>query len=168
MKALAILLPLALGFGQDAGKPPDAATQQFSVPDPVRRAFARGRLDQKYEISFHLNPFYLRGDFDGDTRADYAVLIKSRGSGKIGIAIIHTRGAQVAVVGAGVPDSEGDDDYQWMDYWYVYPKGPVGRGVGETTIPRLRGEALNVGKSEAASGLLYWNGRRFLWYQQGD
>jgi hypothetical protein len=32
----------------------------------------------------------------------------------------------------------------------------------------LRGDALLVGKSEAASALIYWNGKRYVWLQQGD
>ena len=35
-------------------------------------------------------------------------------------------------------------------------------------IPHLRGDGLLVGKSEAASSLIYWNGKRYVWFQQGD
>jgi hypothetical protein len=62
----------------------------------------------------------------------------------------------------------GDDNFDWMDVWHVYPKGPVHRGAGEKTIPTLLGEALLVERSESASGLIYWNGTRYMWYQQGD
>ncbi len=55
-----------------------------------------------------------------------------------------------------------------MDVWSVYPKGPVSQSVGETTIPTLVGEALHVEKSASASGIIYWNGKKYLWYQQGD
>jgi hypothetical protein len=55
-----------------------------------------------------------------------------------------------------------------MDTWQVYPKDRVARGAGEAIVPRLRGEALLVGKSETASALIYWNGKRYVWFQQGD
>jgi hypothetical protein len=34
--------------------------------------------------------------------------------------------------------------------------------------PLLSGGALLVEKSEAASALIYWNGKRYVWSQQGD
>jgi hypothetical protein len=52
-----------------------------------------------------------------------------------------------------------------MDLWQR-TRSP--RGAGETTVPRLHGEALLVGKSEATSALIYWNGKRYVWFQQGD
>jgi hypothetical protein len=36
-----------------------------------------------------LNPFYQRGDFDGDGRQDHAVTVRDPVSGKRGIAFIH-------------------------------------------------------------------------------
>ena len=38
-----------------------------------------------------MNPFYLEGDFNGDGALDVAVLIKERGTGKHGIAVVHLR-----------------------------------------------------------------------------
>jgi hypothetical protein len=39
---------------------------------------------------------------------------------------------------------------------------------GETGVPLLCGDALLVEKTEAASALIYWNGKRYVWSQQGD
>jgi hypothetical protein len=44
----------------------------------------------------------------------------------------------------------------------------VAQEVSETTVPHLHRDALLVGKTEAASALIYWNGRRYVWLQQGD
>jgi hypothetical protein len=52
-----------------------------------------------------------------------------------------------------------------MDLWQ---RTRSRRGAGEAIVPRLHGEALLVGKSEAASALIYWNGKRYVWFQQGD
>jgi hypothetical protein len=54
-----------------------------------------------------------------------------------------------------------------MDSWQVYSKGRAAEEA-EGSVPHLRGDALLVGKSEAASTLIYWNGKRYLWLQQGD
>jgi hypothetical protein len=55
-----------------------------------------------------------------------------------------------------------------MDTWQVYSKMRAAHAAGETGVPQLRGDALLVGKSEAASALIYWNGKRYVWLQQGD
>jgi hypothetical protein len=55
-----------------------------------------------------------------------------------------------------------------MDSWRIYSKDRVARRAAELSIPQLHGEALLVGKSEAASALIYWNGKRYVWLQQGD
>jgi hypothetical protein len=115
-----------------------------------------------------LNPFYQRGDFDGDGRADYAVLVQQPSSGKRGIALVHRRNQSVHVVGAGNAMGNGGDDFSWMGAWRVFDRGPVERGVGEGAPPRLRGDALLVEKTESASAIIWWDGGRYRWYQQGD
>jgi hypothetical protein len=55
---------------------------------------------KRYEIVSHLNPFYIHGDFNGDSRTDTAVLVKDRLSGKKGIAILHAGSKSVIVPGA--------------------------------------------------------------------
>src|SRR6266496_696214 len=147
---------------------PNGATQLYNVPETIERAISKGPLAKDYEVSFHVNPFYLRGDFNGDGEVDVAVLVKQYSTGKVGIAIIHGRTNKVAILGAGTHVGNGGNDFEWMDYWQVYPKGRVARGTREPSVPRLHGEALLVGKSEAASGLIHWDGKRYVWFQEGD
>jgi hypothetical protein len=68
---------------------PDGATQLYNVPETIERAISKGPLAKDYEVSFDVNPFYLRGDFNDDGEVDVAVLVKQRSTGKVGIAIIH-------------------------------------------------------------------------------
>jgi hypothetical protein len=152
-----------------AGSPaPDAATELNNIPEAVKRAITNSPIAKDYDVSFHMNPFYLHGDFNGDGKIDVAVLLKQRSSGKLGIAIIHGEVDKVTILGAGVGLGNGGDDFEWMDSWQVYSRGRVGRGSDETPIPHFHGDALLVGKSEAASALIYWNGKRYVWFQQGD
>jgi hypothetical protein len=37
-----------------------------------------------------------------------------------------------------------------------------------TSVPKFHGDALLVSKSETASALIYWNDKRYTWFQQGD
>ena len=138
------------------------------VPDAVKKALTNGSVGKKYDLSFRMNPSYLEGDFNGDGKMDVAVLVKERSAGKLGIAIVHGTTGKVTILGAGSGIGNGGDDFEWMDSWQVYPKTRATHAAGETGVPHLRGDALLVEKSEAASALIYWNGKRYVWSQQGD
>lgn len=139
-----------------------------SLPPPVLKALENDASAKRYALTAHLNPFYLHGDFNGDGRTDTAVLVRNSGTGKIGIAILHAGAKSIIMLGAGRKFGNGGDDFRWMDAWHLYPKAPVQRGADETAPPRLRGDALMVIKTESASGLIFWNGKGYGWYQQGD
>ena len=146
---------------------PDATAQLYDIPEVINRAVTNGLLPKEYELSFRVNPFYLRGDFIGDGKADIAVLVKQHSTGKFGIAIINGATDKVTVVGAGNAIGNGGDDFEWMDTWQLYSKG-LAIHEADRSVPHLRSDALLVGKSEAASALIYWNGKRYVWFQQGD
>jgi hypothetical protein len=142
--------------------------EQSSLPPWVLQALSSAATVSPCSC---LNPFYQRADFDGDGHADYAVLVREPASGRLGIAFIDGRTRSVRVLGAGFPivaGSERGEDFNWMDAWLVFERGPVARGAGEGSPPKLRGDALLVEKTGAASALLWWDGKRYQWYQQGD
>jgi hypothetical protein len=91
--------------------------------------------------------------------------VKQRSTGKVGIAIINGATDKVTVLGAGTAIGNGSDDFEWMDFWEIYSKDRMASG---TSVTKLRGDALLVSKSEATSALIYWNGKRYVWLQQGD
>jgi hypothetical protein len=135
---------------------------------PEIRAHVEDHLLKRFRVSTRINPFYLHGDFDGDGQFDTALLIEERSSGKSGVAILQGKSNRMAVIGAGQAFGNGGDNFSWMDAWYVYRRSPVRRGADGKTPPKLRGDALMVSKSESASALIYWNGKNYAWYQQGD
>ena len=96
-----------------------------------------------------------------------AALVKERSTGKLGIAIVHGTSGKVTILGAGVGIGNAGDDFEWMDSWQLYSKTRAAHGAGETSFPHLRGEASLAEKSESGSALIYWNGKRHLWPQQG-
>ena len=138
------------------------------IPDAARRALTNGSFGKQYDFSSRINPFYLEGEFDGDGKIDVAVLVTQRSTGKLGIAIVHGATGKVTILGAGSEIGNGGDDFEWMDSWRVFSKTRAAHAEAETSVPHLRGDALLVEKSEAASALIYWNGKRYVWSQQGD
>ena len=145
-----------------------ASPQPHNIPEVVQRAVTNGSLAKGYDVSFHLIPSYLQGDFNGHGNIDVAVLVKQRATGKLGIAIVHGGMGKATILGAGTAIGNGGDDFAWMDSWQVYAKNRAAHAAGETSVLRLRGDALLVGKTEAASALIYWNGEKYVWLQQGD
>lgn len=139
-----------------------------SLPPALRESFDKSPQAKRYAFSAHINPFYLHGDFDGDGQSDTAVWIREHATGKTGIAIFHGRANRLVIVGAGRDLGNAGDNFSGLDAWYVFRRGPVGKGADGKPPPKLRGDALMVIKTEAASGLIYWDGKRYGWYQQGD
>ena len=83
-----------------------------------------------------------------------------------GVIVCRSGGSSPIALGAGIPFNQMKD----LDFtsWRIHPKAiPVARGVGAGQPPVLSGDALLL-EWESGSGIVYWNGRRFVWYQQGD
>src|SRR5439155_10373769 len=76
---------------------PGVPAYRNEIPEPIERAIANGSLAKKYELSYRMNPFYPRGDFDGDSKIDVAALVKERSTGKFGIAIVHGSTGKVTI-----------------------------------------------------------------------
>ncbi len=126
-------------------------------------------LDGKYVISDRINPFYLRGDFDGDGRVDYAVLVTERSTGKRGAVVLLSSQLKPRILGAGTPVQYGSKKWDDLNFdsWRVYGKGKVDAGTGFDAPPG-KGELILVQKRESASGFFRWSGTQFTWVQQGD
>jgi hypothetical protein len=163
---LCILLMLAhTAFARSRQTDPP---QTSAIPESAIRLFKTTGLDRMYEFSPHLKPTYLTGDFDGDGKPDIAILVIQKRSRKIGIAVCHSSTNKVLFAGAGTEVGNGGDNFDWMDIWRVTPKATAARKVGRATAALLKGDALHVEKRESVSALIYWNGRRYVWRQQGD
>jgi len=61
-----------------------------NLPPSVFNRFESENFLKGYDLCDKINPFYLRGDFDGDGIADYAILVTSRSTKQVGIAIARS------------------------------------------------------------------------------
>lgn len=136
--------------------------ERSNIPRGVEQA-----IPETHQISCRLNPFYLRGELDGDGRTDVAILVVEEKTGRSGIAVIHARDAQVSLLGAGHAVGNGGDDFSWMGAWRVRAAPEQENAFGDP-LPDFKSEVLYVEKPESASGYIGWTGDQFEWYQGGD
>lgn len=121
------------------------------------KAACMAPVSARYELNPSVKPDMLRADFDGDGTPDTAVAIRRKQSNEQGILICRSGGGQAVVLGAGT----AFNDMKNLDFglWELKPK---------RRVPKSLGTMLYVEWPERASALIYWNGKRFMWYQQGD
>ena len=112
------------------------------------------KLSTRYELVQKPQPSFYVGDFNGDGTSDVALLIEEKATTKVGIAIIEGGKRKTKIVGAGKSFGNGVDDFSWMDVWSVRHTGKVDR--------------IHVAKSEAASAVIYWDGSKYKWQQEGN
>jgi hypothetical protein len=170
VQTAAFVLLLAVSNGALAIEADDLPfVTSSSLPPNVMEALRTFPGSSKYALRANMNPFFVQGDFNGDRKLDTAVLVSERATGKHGIAVVHAGSRSIHVLGAGQTIDDRGDNYNWLDAWYTFPKGIVDQGIGEDDPPPvLIGDALMVIKTESASALIYWTGKQYKWYQQGD
>jgi hypothetical protein len=140
-----------------------------SLPHELYEYLQASTGHEPYVLASWLNPYYVQADFNGDNLPDIAVLVREKATDKGGILIVHVGANEHFVVGAGNSFDNGRDDFSWMDAWHTYARGVVLQGAAEhVEPPSLLGDAILVMKTEASSGLVYWTGTEYAWYQQGD
>ena len=170
--AFALLISVGAAFCQPSwcAEPMDVG---FELASNLPRAFVEylhsaRRLDS-YTLEARVNPFYLQGDFNGDGSIDTAIFVREKQSGKRGLLIVHGATNDPYVLAAGTEFNGRGDDFSRFDAWRVYPRGPVPQGATSASgPPTLQGDGLHLEVLESASGIIYWDGARYAWYQQGD
>ena len=143
--------------------------QAHSLPEWMWERFEASELKDEYIFSPHINPFYLRGDFDGDSTPDIAILAKQRKSDKVGIIVFFAEGAIYVIAGVKRV-GDGNDDLRSVDAWHVHSRLEIQREAiyfGKPE-PAYVAEGLVIEKLMAASVLLYWDGSIFQWKQRAD
>jgi hypothetical protein len=132
----------------------------FKVPQEVMERFSNENLLDKYEFSGRMNPFYLRGDFDGDGRADYALLVRNKNSNSEELAVVLSKSKRTFFF--------VHKENPWpFDGWEVQAKDKVEANLSGERPPRLIGDGIFV-KYKGPGVLLYWKGHSFGRYVQGE
>ncbi len=155
------------------------ALLQLIDPDLLKRAAEKGIYKREdYPVLRSMNPFFIRGDFNGDGKTDLAFWVTQRSSGLTGVAVIHSTLDKVYYLGAG------HDEYGHFekpgevsaDAWTVLPVGTVSGAFN--TIPAIgaiaerpftfRRETLEFDWLGKASFVYYWANGRYWMIVTGD
>jgi hypothetical protein len=136
------------------------AIDEYDIPERVEKVLMNEAY-KRYVPSPKMNPFYLRGDFDGDGPIDYAVWVRNKTNNKEGILFVLSSLKTPVIVAAGnrvvMEGGRSGDDFGSFNAWNVEDKKEAG----------YKGEPLHVVAKESASGLIVWTGRAFKWIQLG-
>jgi len=120
-------------------------------------------------VSSGTNPVYLRGDFDRDSQADYAVAVRGKKTMRNGILICDARN-RVFVLGADNPlvppfSDLPDDNFVAQD-WLVYSKAETlalkRYSFKNRSMPTLYGETIAM-IFENGITFIYWDGHQYRW-----
>ena len=132
-----------------------AFSQGRGLPAWFRDYFDGHQLGNKYGILHTLKPDFITADLDGDHKEDVAVFLVGLMNGKKGILILPANKKKYFLLGAGISFGNGGDDFSWVKEWGT-------RSTGH------RKRALFISDPERGGGRVQWNGKNFLWIQEGD
>jgi hypothetical protein len=151
-------------------------------PDLLKRAEAKGIYQRAdYPVLRRMNPYFLRGDFNGDGAMDVAVWVTQRSSGLTGVAVIHSTLDTVHYIGAGndrVKDKLAgfDPGVLIADTWHVLPAGTIEQAF--STVPEIgavkdqkftmQRETLQFVWLGKSSYVYYWANGRYWHLWTGD
>jgi hypothetical protein len=90
------------------------------MPDAVSKCLARPEVSAYATVNSIINPYYLRGDLDGDGKVDYAVAVRAVRTKKPGVAIcLGTGGVSLLGAGYGARFSDMADDNFMSSDWMI-------------------------------------------------
>lgn len=156
MKYLTILICLSYPLNIWAQNSPShmVAKTQFeqqmvSLKTPVE---AKPILDKLPTLIIHssINPFYLKGDFDGNGKQDIAIWIKDTLTNKVGILFCMESQASPILVGAG-EEVDGVDDFWWAGAWRTESSGTAPRDT--LILKKIEGHSVKLNLKNGVANL---------------
>jgi hypothetical protein len=172
-----LVIASSSGFSQMSGRQIGEQSLRYFDPYLIKLAQEAGLYSYTtLPVCREMNPFYIRGDFNGDGGIDIAFWVRNPDSDRKGVAILHSTLDTLFVFGAGHPNPAGGE-VVGGDLWRLLPVGYVEPGTwsnipeigvvaGEPfTFEREALEFVWVGKSAQA---YYWAKGRYWLIQTAD
>lgn len=124
--------------------------RDFGVPDSVWSIASAAGVDSTHAVSFRETAnAAVTGDFDGDRREDWAVLVEERSTEKLGMVVIHPARRAHFVIAAGTQFGNCPDDLVGMTGWDVFHHEAVNLHIPDRPRAELRGNAIRVTRSDS-------------------
>ncbi len=108
------------------------------------------------------NPFFLRGDFDGDGNIDYAITVENVENKKEGLLVCFASKKKKAVL---IGPALKTPPFWSLRTWDIQTADEIKDLVDHKNNPiniSPKGESI-VMTWEDSVGVIYWNGKEFLW-----
>lgn len=151
--------------------PTDAS---IKLPVWAQSRWKQTELSKSFRFGDYAKPSFLLADFNGDKKIDVAILVTRRTTGSHGILILQQGLTPYYVLGTG-PNTHPNiqrGDFSWVDHWNLYTRSTAEEtiidpsGDLESRIRRLKRPAIEITKEESDGGLIYWNGKQYIWINQ--
>ena len=82
------------------------------------------------------------------------------------MAVVHSGTGEVFILGAGNTFND-IDDFREFNIWSVVT-GSSFKSHWEKKSLKLNSEAISIGVFECTGALIYWDGKKYCWYQMAD
>ena len=152
-----------------------AGTAAPPLPAWAHTQWVQAGLSKIFERKYYAKPGFLQADFNGDGKTDVAILVARRTTQSKGIIILHQGQSTPYVVGTGRNTASCivRGDLSWADHWHIYTQprteettfNPNGDILGSRAV-RLKHPTIELTKEEQGGGMIYWNGKRYIWIHQ--
>jgi hypothetical protein len=159
-------------------KEQSAFTKTFALPENILEYLYEKKiinseyiLMDRFEYSQQFNPYYLEGDYNNDGILDIVLSVKSF-AGQTGAIVIHGKQSPIEthILGAGVTLGTNPkyimSDFNAWDYWKNHYEAATEICPNSSKVAAKQGIVL--GKYEAGSIYIFWNGKDYDFCQFGD
>jgi hypothetical protein len=141
-----------------------SGSERVPIPTRINACMESPKL-KSYKIDQRTNPYYLRGDFDGDEKPDFAVMVTSGNNKTSGLIICQGDGRSV-VLGAGSRpgfSTMPEDNFLSSD-WEVVTLAEFRELLYDKKVAALaKGEVICL-TWEDGNAYIYWDGERYRWF----
>ncbi|CAD5249365.1 MULTISPECIES: hypothetical protein [unclassified Imperialibacter] len=144
------------------------------LPDWANKRFVQ--FSERLEVYDQIEPTFIELDLDGDQTKDVAIFVREKSVNKTGVLFLFDGDEErYFLAGAGDSFGTGGDSFEWADRWEIFLKSkthqttflPNGDIAGTKTV-ELKHPAISIREDEGSGGLIYFDGKKFIWIHQGD